>query len=76
MAPYAPGLITSGPFLRDYAAAIEAAGVESVWAVEHVVVAEDYEPNYPYSAEGRMPSSRPDAWKMFARFAPGSSQTL
>jgi len=64
MAPYAPELITSGPFLRDYAAAIEAVGVESVWAVEHVVVAEAYEPNYPYSAEGRMPSPRPDAVPM------------
>ena len=29
--------------------------VESVWAVEHVVVAEDYEPRYPYSPDGRMP---------------------
>ena len=64
MAPYAPGLITSGSFLRDYVATLEAAGVESVWTVEHVVVAEEYEPNYPYSPEGRMPTARPDAVPM------------
>jgi probable F420-dependent oxidoreductase len=33
---------------------LEAEGVESVWAVEHVVVAKDYEPRYSYSASGRM----------------------
>jgi probable F420-dependent oxidoreductase len=26
-----------------------------VWTVEHVVVAQDYEPLYPYAADGRMP---------------------
>ncbi|MCU1485774.1 MAG: class F420-dependent oxidoreductase [Actinomycetia bacterium] len=55
--PFVDGLITSGPFVRDFATTIEAAGVDSVWAVEHVVVAEDYEPGYPYSADGRMPSA-------------------
>ncbi|MCU1375218.1 MAG: class F420-dependent oxidoreductase [Actinomycetia bacterium] len=55
--PFVDGLVTSGPFMRDFAATIEAAGVESVWAVEHVVVAEDYQPGYPYSADGRMPSA-------------------
>jgi probable F420-dependent oxidoreductase len=33
---------------------LEAEGVESVWAVEHVVVANNYEPRYSYSASGRM----------------------
>jgi probable F420-dependent oxidoreductase len=55
--PFVDGLVTSGPFVRDFAATIEAAGVDSVWAVEHVVVAEDYQPGYPYSADGRMPSA-------------------
>ena len=54
--PYADGLITSGSFLRDFAAAAETAGVESLWSVEHVVVADDYEPRYPYSSSGRMPT--------------------
>jgi probable F420-dependent oxidoreductase len=36
---------------------LEAEGVESIWAVEHVVVAKDYEPRYSYSASGRMGGS-------------------
>jgi probable F420-dependent oxidoreductase len=31
--------------------------VESVWSCEHVVVAANYEPRYPYSANGRMPDA-------------------
>jgi probable F420-dependent oxidoreductase len=34
---------------------VEASGAESVWAVEHVLVAKDYEPRYSYSESGRMP---------------------
>lgn len=52
--PYAEGMVTSGAFLQDWAGVLEESGVESVWAVEHVVVAADYEPRYPYSASGRM----------------------
>jgi len=63
IAPYAPGLITSGPFIRDLARTLEACGVESVWAVEHVVIAENYAPNYPYNDTGRM-ASRPGATPM------------
>lgn len=55
--PFVDGLITDGGFVRDFAATVEDAGVESVWAVEHVVVAEDYAPGYPYSPDGRMPSA-------------------
>src|SRR5205809_2344789 len=54
--PYADGLITSPSFVREFAVAAEEAGIESLWSVEHVVVAEDYEPRYPYSANGRMPT--------------------
>jgi probable F420-dependent oxidoreductase len=54
--PFVDGLITSGPFLADFLAVVEASGADSVWSVEHVVVAEDYEPLYPYSADGHMPS--------------------
>ena len=54
--PFGPGLVSS-PLLRAFADILEAEGVESVWAVEHVVVAASYEPNYPYSADGRMPSA-------------------
>ncbi|MHB1138831.1 MAG: LLM class F420-dependent oxidoreductase [Microthrixaceae bacterium] len=40
---------------RALAAACEEHGVESVWAVEHVVVPAGYESEYPYSRSGRMP---------------------
>jgi probable F420-dependent oxidoreductase len=59
MAPFVDGLISSGDFLREYAATLEGCGVESVFTVEHVIVAEDYEPLYPYNAEGRMGGGTP-----------------
>ncbi|HET9692654.1 MAG TPA: LLM class F420-dependent oxidoreductase [Acidimicrobiales bacterium] len=44
---------------REHAAALartaEAAGVESLWTFEHVVVPGGYESTYPYSRDGRMP---------------------
>jgi probable F420-dependent oxidoreductase len=33
----------------------EEAGMESLWAVEHVIVPVDYASRYPYDASGRMP---------------------
>jgi probable F420-dependent oxidoreductase len=39
----------------------EAAGCESVWAVEHVVVPDGYDSRYPYAADGRMGLSGADA---------------
>jgi probable F420-dependent oxidoreductase len=39
------------------AAASEAAGVESLWTVEHVVVPKDYASPYPYSPSGKMPGN-------------------
>ncbi len=58
MLPIAPGQITSGAFLREWVAVVEECGAESVWGVEHVVVAADYDPKYPYSENGEMPSGR------------------
>ena len=47
---------TSDPaWVSALLAMVEGAGVESIWGVEHVIVAEDYQPLYPYSADGRMP---------------------
>jgi probable F420-dependent oxidoreductase len=40
---------------RALATAAEAAGFESLWTVEHVVVPAGYESTYPYSPKGRMP---------------------
>ena len=79
--PFVDGLVTSGSFLRDFAATLESSGVESVWAVEHVVVAEEYEPRYPYAAEGRMPSAAgtvpmPDPLDTLAYLAAASDRLL
>ena len=54
--PLAPGQITSGDFLREWVAVIEECEVESVWGVEHVVLAHEYDPKYPYSESGQIPS--------------------
>lgn len=35
----------------------EDAGVESLWTVEHVIFADDYEPLYPYSETGEAPAA-------------------
>lgn len=55
--PYSEGRITSRSFLRRFIERSEELGIESLWAVEHVIVAESYEPRYPYSSDGRMPSA-------------------
>jgi probable F420-dependent oxidoreductase len=39
----------------------EAAGIESVWTFEHVIVPVDYDSKYPYAASGKM-GIEPDAW--------------
>jgi probable F420-dependent oxidoreductase len=74
MSPYAPALITSGDFLSEYVATLEACGVESAWTVEHVIVAADYQPAYPYSDSGRMAGTAttvtmPDPLELLAFFA-------
>lgn len=50
----------------ELAQAAEEAGFESIWTIDHVVVPDEYAPNYPYSEDGRMSSGvpsnpRPDA---------------
>lgn len=63
--------ITDPRWTAAFARGVESIGAESVWAVEHVVVAEEYEPRYPYSPTGRMAGSpdtvMPDPldWLMF-----------
>ena len=78
--PFGPGLVSS-PLLRAFAGILESEGVESVWAVEHVVVAASYEPNYPYSADGRMPSApgaipMPDPLEVLAHLAATTERLL
>jgi probable F420-dependent oxidoreductase len=74
IAPYGDTTIASAGFLRDFAGTLEECGIDAVWTVEHVVVAEGYEPKYPYSDDGRMPSGgrvvpMPDPLELLAFFA-------
>jgi alkanesulfonate monooxygenase SsuD/methylene tetrahydromethanopterin reductase-like flavin-dependent oxidoreductase (luciferase family) len=54
--PMTKGITTDPHYVIPFVEMLEGAGVESVWMVEHVVVADDYEPLYPYSEDGRMPA--------------------
>ncbi|MGO8827272.1 MAG: LLM class F420-dependent oxidoreductase [Acidimicrobiales bacterium] len=50
-----------GPFVEPEAAvalavAAEAAGFESIWTVDHVVVPAGYQSKYPYDPSGKLPS--------------------
>jgi probable F420-dependent oxidoreductase len=48
------GQYTDGPAAVELAQAAEAAGFDSIWTVEHVVVPRAYQSRYPYSPTGRM----------------------
>jgi probable F420-dependent oxidoreductase len=73
---YIPPMTKSVTLDRDYVIRLvemlEAQGVESVWTVEHVVMAKQYEPLYPYSKDGMAPTApdtlMPDPleWHAFA----------
>jgi probable F420-dependent oxidoreductase len=54
------GRYSSGPAAVELAQAAEAAGFESLWTVEHVVVPARYESRYPYSPTGKMGSGLED----------------
>ncbi|MEQ9394202.1 TIGR03619 family F420-dependent LLM class oxidoreductase [Haliea sp.] len=65
--------VTTDPaWVRRFVQMLEQQGVESVWMPEHVVMAEDYEPLYDYSDNGRAPvlptTQMPDPlhWLSFA----------
>lgn len=49
------GPFSEGPAAAAMARAAEAAGFESLWTVEHVVVPAGYESTYPYDPSGKMP---------------------
>jgi probable F420-dependent oxidoreductase len=48
------GRYSHGPAAIELAQAAEAAGFDSIWTVEHVVVPHAYQSKYPYSPTGRM----------------------
>jgi probable F420-dependent oxidoreductase len=49
------GPLAEGPTAIACARAIEAAGFDSVWTVEHALVPVGYESTYPYARSGKMP---------------------
>lgn len=53
--PYRLGVASDPSWMRAFAQHAEAAGFESLLAVEHVAVPVGYESRYPYSDTGRMP---------------------
>ena len=50
------GTAAGGPMAIGQTA--EAAGLESLWTVEHALVPVGYESPYPYSPTGKMPGPR------------------
>jgi probable F420-dependent oxidoreductase len=54
------GRYANGPAAVELAQAAEAAGFDSIWTVEHVVVPDGYQSRYPYSPTGRMGSGLED----------------
>jgi probable F420-dependent oxidoreductase len=54
------GRYANGPAAVELAQAAEAAGFDSIWTVEHVVVPHGYQSRYPYSESGRMGSGLED----------------
>jgi probable F420-dependent oxidoreductase len=54
------GRYVDGAAAVELAQAAEAAGFDSIWTVEHVVVPDGYQSRYPYSPSGRMGSGLED----------------
>jgi probable F420-dependent oxidoreductase len=54
------GRYVDGPRAVELAQAAEAAGFESIWTIDHVVVPRAYQSRYPYSESGRMGSGLED----------------
>jgi probable F420-dependent oxidoreductase len=73
------GFIDNPDWVKPFLQTVERAGVESVWQVEHPIVAEDYEPLYSYSADGQAPfrpeTVMPDPLEWLG-YAAGVTETL
>ncbi|MBW1883361.1 MAG: LLM class F420-dependent oxidoreductase [Deltaproteobacteria bacterium] len=55
--PMTKGFTTDPNYVIPLVEMLEEVGIESVWGVEHVIMAENYEPLYPYSADGMAPTA-------------------
>ena len=66
----------SGPDdMIELATQAEAAGVESVWTFEHVVIPIEYESKYPYSPNGKMGEPRATAKAISGKNPPLTSSS-
>jgi probable F420-dependent oxidoreductase len=79
MPPYFGPNVADPEWVRDLCTGLETDGVESVWAVEHVVMPAEYASEYPYDPTGRAPLTGedpiPDPLEWIA-FAAGATSTL
>src|SRR3954465_12580909 len=48
-------LNANADFVRTLGTALEERGFESVWVAEHIVLFDEYESQYPYADNGRVP---------------------
>lgn len=48
--------LATSEYLTTFATVAEERGFDSLWLAEHVVMFDEYEPRYPYSADGRVPA--------------------
>jgi alkanesulfonate monooxygenase SsuD/methylene tetrahydromethanopterin reductase-like flavin-dependent oxidoreductase (luciferase family) len=53
--PYGIAPVEEGEFAVAFAQMAEEYGFESIWVVEHVVMAVEYQSVYPYDSSGRSP---------------------
>ena len=72
---FASSIGIDGPAALDICRGAEAAGFESLWAGEHVILPSAIESTYPYTADGRIPAQNdtpipdPLIWLAFAAAA-------
>ncbi len=55
--PMTKGITDNREYVIPFVEMLEEQGVESVWTVEHVIMAQNYEPLYPYSNDGMAPTA-------------------
>ena len=72
---FASSIAIDGPTTMEVCRRAEAAGFESVWGGEHVVLPDAFDSRYPYTADGKIPAEPdtpipdPLTWLAFAAAA-------
>ena len=55
--PMTKGITDNPAYVISLVEMLEEEGIESIWTVEHVIMADQYEPLYPYSEDGKAPTA-------------------